>query len=227
MPQEPYEALRSAFFWYVTNLHCVTPQKNESHLHHGRSLKSRTVRSQVRIHVSICNTSNLRGHDVIRSRRMVSVEVSFRFWVTRIVASQIHRALKLHYAYRKQLCTTFMPTDHIFPRCNENSVLCRRLHIADPPGVCVMLTCYRNWGFRVKILLVCLCSESHYKRIYTIGHLAEVIIFTPYTHLSFRHQVLFIISGSAAHRVLWSPRHTRFLDHTQRRPTIGRTPLDE
>jgi hypothetical protein len=39
---------------------------------------------------------------------------------------------------------------------------------------------------------------------------------------------LFIIfSGSAAQRGLWPPRHTRFLDHTQRRATVGRTPLDE
>jgi hypothetical protein len=26
---------------------------------------------------------------------------------------------------------------------------------------------------------------------------------------------------------LWPPRHKRFLDHTQRRATVGRTPLDE
>jgi hypothetical protein len=33
--------------------------------------------------------------------------------------------------------------------------------------------------------------------------------------------------GSAARRRLWPPRITRFLDHTQRRATVGRTPLDE
>jgi hypothetical protein len=33
--------------------------------------------------------------------------------------------------------------------------------------------------------------------------------------------------GSAAQHGLWPPRHTRFLDHTQRRATAGRTPLDE
>jgi hypothetical protein len=34
-------------------------------------------------------------------------------------------------------------------------------------------------------------------------------------------------SGSAAQRGLWPPRHTRFLDHTQRRAIFGRTPLHE
>jgi hypothetical protein len=34
-------------------------------------------------------------------------------------------------------------------------------------------------------------------------------------------------SGSAAQRGLWPPRPTRFLDHTQRGATVGRTPLDE
>jgi hypothetical protein len=34
-------------------------------------------------------------------------------------------------------------------------------------------------------------------------------------------------SGSAAEHGLWPPRTTRFHDHTQRRATIGRTPLDE
>jgi hypothetical protein len=33
--------------------------------------------------------------------------------------------------------------------------------------------------------------------------------------------------GSAAQRGLWPPRFTRFLDHTQRRATVGRTPLHE
>jgi hypothetical protein len=30
-----------------------------------------------------------------------------------------------------------------------------------------------------------------------------------------------------AQRGLWPPRTTRFRDHTQRRATVGRTPLDE
>jgi hypothetical protein len=36
---------------------------------------------------------------------------------------------------------------------------------------------------------------------------------------------IIIFSGSAAQRGLWPPRHTRFLDHTQRRTTVGRTTL--
>jgi hypothetical protein len=36
-----------------------------------------------------------------------------------------------------------------------------------------------------------------------------------------------VFSGSAAQRGLWPPRFTRFLDHTQRRATVGRTALDE
>jgi hypothetical protein len=40
--------------------------------------------------------------------------------------------------------------------------------------------------------------------------------------------LLFIFfSGSAAQRGLWPPPFTRLLDHTQRRATVGRTPLDE
>jgi hypothetical protein len=42
------------------------------------------------------------------------------------------------------------------------------------------------------------------------------------------HRIIIIIfSGFAAQRGLWPPRFTRFLDHTQRRATVGRTPLDE
>jgi hypothetical protein len=41
-------------------------------------------------------------------------------------------------------------------------------------------------------------------------------------------RTLFIIfSGTAAQRGLWLPRHTRFIDHTQRRTTVGRTSQDE
>jgi hypothetical protein len=36
-----------------------------------------------------------------------------------------------------------------------------------------------------------------------------------------------IFSGSAAQRGPSAPSFTRFLDHTQRRATFGRTPLDE
>jgi hypothetical protein len=39
--------------------------------------------------------------------------------------------------------------------------------------------------------------------------------------------LVIIIPGTTAQRGLWQPRHTRFLDHTQQRATVGRTPLDE
>jgi hypothetical protein len=38
--------------------------------------------------------------------------------------------------------------------------------------------------------------------------------------------IYFFVCGSAAQRWLWR-RITMFLDHTQRRATVGRTPLDE
>jgi hypothetical protein len=36
-----------------------------------------------------------------------------------------------------------------------------------------------------------------------------------------------IFSGPAAQRGLWPPRIKRFLDHTQLRATVDRSPLDE
>jgi hypothetical protein len=39
--------------------------------------------------------------------------------------------------------------------------------------------------------------------------------------------IYIILSGSAAQRGLCPPRFTRILDHTQRRATVDRTPLDE
>jgi hypothetical protein len=46
--------------------------------------------------------------------------------------------------------------------------------------------------------------------------------------IGMKYIILFIIfCGSAAQRGLCPPRITRFLDHTQRRATVGRTPLDE
>jgi hypothetical protein len=100
---------------------------------------------------------------------MTPMSKFFRMWVTGIVTSQIRRALEQLHAYGKQLGTAYVPTDHIFPHCNDNSGLCRRLLIADLACVCLMLTCHKNWFFRFTILLVCLCSNSHFKRIYTLG----------------------------------------------------------
>jgi hypothetical protein len=39
--------------------------------------------------------------------------------------------------------------------------------------------------------------------------------------------LLFILGSSAAQRGLWPPRFMKFLDHTQRRATVIRTPLDK
>jgi hypothetical protein len=49
----------------------------------------------------------------------------------------------------------------------------------------------------------------------------------PSSALLFHDIIIIIFSGSAAQRGLWPPRITRFLVHTQRRATVGRTPLDE
>jgi hypothetical protein len=51
-----------------------------------------------------------------------------------------------------------------------------------------------------------------------------ILLLSCYTHWT-KHN--FYFSGSASHRGLWPPRSTRFRDHTQRRATLGRTPLDE
>ena len=37
----------------------------------------------------------------------------------------------------------------------------------------------------------------------------------------------FFVCGAATQRGSWPPHSLRFLDHTQRRTTVGRTPLDE
>jgi hypothetical protein len=167
-----------------------TSQKSGSHLHHGGSLKSRTVRSQGRIHVSFCNTSNQRGHDVMRIRRMVNTEVLSILSDWSRSVTDISGVC----AYRKQLCTVYKPTNHIFPRCNNSSDLCRRLLIADSAGVCLMFTFHWNWFFFwVTKLLACLCSDSHHKRTYAIGQLAGVFLFTPYTHFSYMRPVLSLV----------------------------------
>jgi hypothetical protein len=41
------------------------------------------------------------------------------------------------------------------------------------------------------------------------------------------HILCIIFSGSAAQRGLWPPRSRGFRDHTPRRATVCRTPLDE
>jgi hypothetical protein len=43
----------------------------------------------------------------------------------------------------------------------------------------------------------------------------------------YKKRFIIIFSESTAQRGLWPPRFTRFLDHTQRRAIVGRTPLDE
>jgi hypothetical protein len=48
-----------------------------------------------------------------------------------------------------------------------------------------------------------------------------------YINITTDNYYFFIFSSSAAQRGLWPPRFTRFLHHTQRRATFGRTPLDE
>jgi hypothetical protein len=59
---------------------------------------------------------------------------------------------------------------------------------------------------------------------------SHTITYTAFLITSFHsilHNILFILSGPAAQRGLWPPRNKRFLDHTQRRATVGRTPLYE
>jgi hypothetical protein len=48
-----------------------------------------------------------------------------------------------------------------------------------------------------------------------------------YVEFQLHEFIIIIISGSAAQRGLWPPRHTRFREHTQWRAIVGRTPLNE
>jgi hypothetical protein len=58
------------------------------------------------------------------------------------------------------------------------------------------------------------------RSLQTTKTLTDVCMYTPFI-------IIIIFSGSAAHRGLSPPHITRFLDHTQRSATVGRTPLDE
>jgi hypothetical protein len=44
---------------------------------------------------------------------------------------------------------------------------------------------------------------------------------------SMMNNLFIIFSGLAAQRGLWPPHITKFLHHTQRRASVGRSPLDE
>jgi hypothetical protein len=68
-------------------------------------------------------------------------------------------------------------------------------------------------------------------RCFTLDHwiiLLKSFLFS--ANIMYSTKLLFFIiisSDSAARRGLWPPRFMRFLDHTQRRATVGRTSLDE
>jgi hypothetical protein len=55
---------------------------------------------------------------------------------------------------------------------------------------------------------------------------AQSIFICP-LNMPFTYIIIIIFSGSAAQRGPWPPRNTKFLDHIQRQPTVGRTPLEE
>jgi hypothetical protein len=70
---------------------------------------------------------------------------------------------------------------------------------------------------------------SHSKKDLARCHKFPSILYV-YVSIYVKCMLLFfviIFSGSAAQRGLWHPRIKRFLDHTQRRATFGRTRLDE
>jgi hypothetical protein len=45
--------------------------------------------------------------------------------------------------------------------------------------------------------------------------------------INLAEQHIITLSGSAAQSGLWPPHHARFPDHTQRRATVGGTPLGQ
>jgi hypothetical protein len=71
--------------------------------------------------------------------------------------------------------------------------------------------------------------ETHLTLTGFKGWIAQLAISRPWVGVSHTPQdpnyALLCFFGSAAQRVLWPPRTTRFLDHKQRRTTVGRTLL--
>jgi len=76
----------------------------------------------------------------------------------------------------------------------------------------------RTTTFYIKKVL---CSASFYVRLFL-----RLFALTPITNL---HQFLVFWGEGGLDSPQWAraPSFTRFLDHTQRRTTVGRTPLDE
>jgi hypothetical protein len=73
----------------------------------------------------------------------------------------------------------------------------------------------------LSLLHVSVTSNHHQAEILVHGH--DMFSATIWDPILFT----FCFSGSAAQRGQWPPHITRFLDYTQRRATVGRTPLDE
>ena len=77
-------------------------------------------------------------------------------------------------------------------------------------GASVQFHFYFRADFDPLYFTVCLSSASVYSLLKSAGL-----------------QYIFFSCGAAAQLGLWPPQSLRFLDHTQRRITVGRTPLDE
>jgi hypothetical protein len=76
----------------------------------------------------------------------------------------------------------------------------------------------------MKLLIIFLCSSL------TVSLLGPKFLLKGLQHSQRIHitsNLYHFFSGSAAKRGLWPPRPRGFRDHTQRRSTVGRTPLDE
>jgi hypothetical protein len=80
------------------------------------------------------------------------------------------------------------------------------------------------------------CSPEHKVKHKSNIYLLSKLLFTHFPLLFasvtfifkyIKYKYIIIFSGSAAQRGLWPLRITRLLDHTQRRTTVGSTPLDE
>ena len=81
----------------------------------------------------------------------------------------------------------------------------------------MMIVMIQTWIFGILIMASRDCHETSCGMALTVS---------PWIYLPF-FSICFFVFGTAAPQWARASSFTRFLDHTQRRTTVGRTPLDE